>query len=78
VGEKSENKAMERVATIVNRKQEAERDLAYWLAQPMSARIAAVEVLRQTAWQQAAKDGNQADAEPRLQRVCRIAPRQGR
>jgi hypothetical protein len=69
---------MERVATIVKRQQQAEHDLAYWLAQPMSARIAAVEVLRQQAWQQAAKDGNLPDVEPRLQRVCRIAPRQGR
>ena len=39
-------------------------DLQYWLAQPVEARLAAVEVLRQQM-------GGQ-DAERRLQRVCRI------
>ncbi|MBX3585402.1 MAG: hypothetical protein KF796_02070 [Ramlibacter sp.] len=42
----------------------AMRDLQYWLSQPVQARLAAVEVLRnQMAGQ---------DAERRLQRVCRI------
>ena len=43
---------------------EPSRDLRYWLAQPVQARLAAVEVLRQ---QMAGPD-----AERRLQRVCRV------
>jgi hypothetical protein len=39
-------------------------DLQYWLSQPVAARLAAVELLRQQM-------GGQ-DAERRLQRVCRI------
>ena len=37
-------------------------DLQYWLAQPVQARLAAVEELRRQMWGQ--------DAERRLQRVC--------
>lgn len=40
-------------------------DLQYWLSQPVQVRIAAVEELRR---QMAGYD-----AEPRLQRVCRVA-----
>ena len=39
-------------------------DLQYWLSQPVQARIAAVEELRRQV--------AGYDAEPRLQRVCRI------
>ena len=39
-------------------------DLQFWLSQPVAARLAAVEVLRQQM-------GGQ-NAERRLQRVCRI------
>ncbi|MBK6386617.1 MAG: hypothetical protein IPF71_07250 [Rhodoferax sp.] len=39
-------------------------DLQYWLAQPVEARLAAVEALRRQM-------GGQ-DAERRLQRVCRV------
>ena len=42
-------------------------DLQYWLAQPVQARLAAVEELRR---QMAGYD-----AQPRLQRVCRITQR---
>ena len=48
-------------------------DLAYWLSRPMSERIAAVEVLRA----QARPDG-ETDAEPRLQRVCRVVRKRAR
>lgn len=40
-------------------------DLQYWLSQPVQARLAAVEELRRQV--------AGYDAEPRLQRVCRIA-----
>jgi hypothetical protein len=40
------------------------RDLQYWLTQPVHARVAAVEELRRQV--------AGYDAEPRLQRVCRI------
>jgi hypothetical protein len=42
----------------------AASDLQYWLSQPVQARIAAVEELRQQV--------AGYHAEPRLQRVCRI------
>jgi hypothetical protein len=42
-------------------------DLAYWLRQSVSARLAAVEALRQQHIE------SLPDAEPRLQRVCRVA-----
>ena len=40
------------------------RDLQFWLSQPVAARLAAVELLRQQMWG--------PDAERRLQRVCRV------
>ena len=49
-------------------------DLAYWLSQPMAERMAAVEALRS----QAPMAGDLPDAEPRLQRVCRVTQRKGR
>jgi hypothetical protein len=42
-------------------------DLAYWLRQSVQARLAAVETLRQQYIQ------SLPDAEPGLQRVCRVA-----
>ncbi|MEO6623801.1 MAG: hypothetical protein ABIN37_03060 [Burkholderiaceae bacterium] len=39
-------------------------DLQYWLTQTVQARIAAVEILR--------RQSPGYDAQPRLQRVCRI------
>ena len=39
-------------------------DLQYWLSQPVEARLAAVEELR--------RQTPGYDAEPRLQRVCRV------
>ncbi|MBE7418797.1 MAG: hypothetical protein HS128_13845 [Ideonella sp.] len=65
---------MEIVASRVSRRLQQAADLAYWLSRPMAERIAAVEALRA---QHHATDGA-ADAEPRLQRVCRVARRQGR
>jgi hypothetical protein len=51
--------------TTLNESQQA-TDLAYWLAQPVQARIDALEVLRKNHSQ------GQPHAETRLQRVCRI------
>ena len=42
----------------------ASDDLRYWLSQPVQARLAAVEELR--------RQTPGYDAQPRLQRVCRI------
>ncbi len=42
-------------------------DLAYWLAQPVQARIDALEALRSQYIQ------GKSDADTRLQRVCRVA-----
>ena len=39
-------------------------DLQFWLSQPVAARLAAVELLRQQMWG--------PDAERRIQRVCRV------
>jgi hypothetical protein len=63
------NRTVERIPI----RRQAAGDLAYWLARPMAERIAAVEALRTQAEQAPAPD-----AEPRLQRVCRVAQRQGR
>ena len=63
---------MERVVTKVHRSEEAAADLAYWLSRPMAERIAAVEELRQQAFVNQVP----ADAEQRLQRVCRVTQRQ--
>ena len=50
--------------TLHSGESQQERDLMYWLAQPVRARLAAVEELR--------KQMTGYDAEPRLQRVCTI------
>ncbi len=66
---------MERSLRIVDRhdhRRQRADDLAYWLSRPMAERIAAVETLRQQAF----SSGAVIDAEPRLQRVCRVVVRQ--
>jgi hypothetical protein len=65
---------MERVVHRTGRTQQLAVDLAYWLQRPMHERIGAVELLRRD-WETAVTAG---DAEPRLQRVCRVAQRRGR
>jgi hypothetical protein len=57
--------AMQKVITRTTLKA-ASRDRAYWLTRTVEERIAAVEVLRRQAL------AANADAEQRLQRVCRI------
>jgi hypothetical protein len=49
-------------------------DLAFWLSRPMAERIAAVEALRQSN----RSPDESSDAEPRLQRVCRVVQRKKR
>ncbi|MBC7993832.1 MAG: hypothetical protein H7Z15_11375 [Rhizobacter sp.] len=56
------------IRRVSNRQRQA-ANLAYWLARPMAERIAAVEALRMQAF---------PDAEPRLQRVCRVVQRKPR
>ena len=65
---------MQRVVSIIAKRDQQAADLVYWLLRPMAERMAAVEVLRQ----QMLRPEESGDAEPRLQRVCRIAQRQGR
>lgn len=43
-------------------------DVAYWLAQPVQARIDALETLRRQ------HHASEAHADIRLQRVCRVTP----
>ncbi len=62
---------MQRVVKLVPRDAQAGADLAYWLSRPVAERLAAVEALRA----QAEAATLPADAEPRLQRVCRVAQR---
>lgn len=72
-----DNRGMESIVKNVKRvplRQQPGADLMFWLSRPMVERIAAVEALRR----QALEPANSADAEPRLQRVCRVAQRQGR
>jgi hypothetical protein len=73
-GSLGENHRMEIIVTRMARRKQQAADLAYWLSRPMTERIAAVEELRAKS---RATEGA-PDAEPRLQRVCRVAPRQGR
>ncbi|HRZ59760.1 MAG TPA: hypothetical protein P5163_04145 [Rubrivivax sp.] len=65
---------MERIIEWVPARRQQARDLRCWLSRPMAERIAAVELLRR----QALEVAGFPDAEPRLQRVCRVARRQGR
>jgi hypothetical protein len=72
---------MERVITRAPRQAQQARDLQWWLSRPMAERIAAVEALRREALLSESTIDTQPearDAEPRLQRVCRIVARQGR
>jgi hypothetical protein len=62
---------MEHVIHKVRRGGQTAADLTYWLARPMAERLAAVEALRQ----QARGTSSTEDAEPRLQRVCRVTQR---
>ena len=62
---------MQRVVKLVPRAAQAAADLAYWLSRPVAERLAAVEALRA----QAEAATLPADAEPRLQRVCRVTQR---
>lgn len=62
---------MERKVTKLMQRQQAAADLAYWLSRPVAERLAAVELLRQ----QALGTPPDHDAEPGLQRVCRVARR---
>ena len=62
---------MEFVITKVRRRGQAAADLSFWRSRPVSERLAAVEVLRQQAFGSKTAD----DAEPRLQRVCRVVQR---
>jgi hypothetical protein len=55
----------------VRRSDQAAADLAFWRSRPVAERLAAVELLRLQAFGIA----NTEDAEPRLQRVCRVAQR---
>ncbi len=65
---------MEKLVERVPLRNRQAAELAYWLSRPMAERIAAVESLRQ----QMSNPANAADAEPRLQRVCRVAQRASR
>lgn len=55
----------------IPKQQQAAADLAFWLSRPMAERVAAVEALRQSN----RSPDESSDAEPRLQRVCRVAQR---
>ncbi len=60
---------MQPAVRITSLKDQARDDLRYWLSRPVAERLAAVEQLRRD------HEGVPADAEPRLQRVCRIVQR---
>ncbi|HAA24157.1 MAG TPA: hypothetical protein DCR93_31655 [Cytophagales bacterium] len=56
---------MEKVVTIA-RRQEKDSDKAYWSTQSYTARLAALEVIREDYFRM------KGYAEPRLHRVCRV------
>jgi hypothetical protein len=66
-----DHRAMEKIVRLTTLRRQQAGDLAYWLSRPMAERMAAVESLRQ----QASNPASASDAEPRLQRVCRVAQR---
>jgi hypothetical protein len=70
----TDNRVMIRSVNRTARRQQQAADLAFWLSRPMAERIAAVEALRQPI----SDPADTPDAEPRLQRICRVAQRQGR
>jgi hypothetical protein len=64
-----DNHSMERVVhktQLADRDAQAAADLRYWLSQPIQARLAAVELLREQMYPNYAQQG--------FQRVCRIVP----
>jgi hypothetical protein len=61
-----DNPVMDRTVTKTSLHERGAADLAYWLSQPVQARLAAVEALRMQYMQ------TLPDAEQRLQRVCRV------
>ena len=67
----SDNRAMTPAVRITRLKDRARDDLRYWLSRSVAERIAAVEQLRRDHWGESAD----TDAEPRLQRVCRLVQR---
>lgn len=63
---------MERVvhkSTLAQRDEQAAADLRYWLSQPLEARLAEVERLRELMYPGYARQG--------FQRVCKIVPLKG-
>ncbi|XHS79983.1 hypothetical protein ACFJGW_08370 [Burkholderiaceae bacterium UC74_6] len=62
---------MRTLLKVVDVKRQAAEDLAFWRARPAAERLAAVEMLRL----QHEGIAEQPDAQPRLQRVCRVAQR---
>ena len=62
---------MQRVLSKVPRSQEARADLAYWRSRTMTERLTALQLLRL----QHEGLADSPDAEPRLQRVCRVTQR---
>jgi len=66
------NRRVDLIVTRAPLPQQQASDLVYWQSRPMAERIAAVEALRAQARPES------SDAEPRLQRVCRVARRSGR
>jgi hypothetical protein len=65
---------MERVLARLPRARQAAADLTYWRSRSVAERLAAVEVLRR----EAEPEPGRHDAEPRLQRICRVTRREGR
>ncbi|MDG0832370.1 hypothetical protein [Roseateles saccharophilus] len=62
---------MLRTLTITTAKRQTNEDLAYWRSRPAAERLAAVEQLRL----QHEGLSEHPDAQPRLQRVCRVTQR---
>jgi hypothetical protein len=62
---------MLRTLKITTRQRQAAEDLTYWRSRPAAERVAAVELLRL----QHEGLAEHPDAQPRLQRVCRVAQR---
>jgi hypothetical protein len=76
-----DNQRMERVITRAPRHSQQARDLQWWLSRTMAERLAAVEALRREALLSGSMIDTEAqapDAEPRLQRICRVVARQRR
>ncbi len=68
----TDTQSMEHVvhkSTLAKRDEQAAADLRYWLSQPMEARLAEVERLRELAYPGYARQD--------FQRVCKIVPLKG-